>query len=51
MQSFYARRSQKRKNDSQVIGHFALAESVSAKAAGKALMILTPEVNSNIDQI
>jgi len=45
MRSFYTRRSQKHKNDSQVISLFALLGSVCTKALCKILMKLTPSVN------
>jgi len=40
--SFYARRSQKRKKDSQVVNLFTILGYMSAKAACKMLVKLTP---------
>jgi len=45
MYSFYARRSQKRKKDSQVVNLFTLLRSTSIKAARIMLVKLTPGVN------
>jgi len=42
MQSFYARRSQKRKNDRQVIGHFVLLRSTCIKVSCKHVGEIDP---------
>jgi len=42
MQSFYAHRFQKIKNDSQVIGHFALLVSTRIKASRKHVGEIDP---------
>jgi len=44
--NFYAHRSQKRKNDSQVIGHFALLGSTCIKTVHKHVGDSDPEVQN-----
>jgi hypothetical protein len=49
MLSFYARRSQKCKNDSKVIGRFALLGFMGVKAAPKHVGEIDPKTLLNID--
>jgi len=44
--SFYKRRSQKHKKDSQVVSLFEISGSACIKAARRTLMMLTPDPKS-----